>query len=158
MSNKQIIENFYRAFAASDIEGMLSCYHDKIQFEDPAFGKLEGDRAKNMWRMLLLSSNGEIKLSFSNVEADETSGSAYWIAEYYFSKTGRKVINHVQASFHFQDGLIIKHKDQFSLYKWAKQALGMTGVLIGWSSFFKHKMQKGTNTLLDNFMRKNAKM
>ena len=118
MSNKQIIENFYRAFAASDIEGMLSCYHDKIQFEDPAFGKLEGDRAKNMWRMLLLSSNGEIKLSFSNVEADETSGSAYWIAEYYFSK----------------------------------------GVLIGWSSFFKHKMQKGTNTLLDNFMRKNAKM
>ena len=132
MSNKQIIENFYRAFAASDIEGMLSCYHDKIQFEDPAFGKLEGDRAKNMWRMLLLSSNGEIKLSFSNVEADETSGSAYWIAEYYFSKTGRKVINHV--------------------------ALGMTGVLIGWSSFFKHKMQKGTNTLLDNFMRKNAKM
>ena len=33
MSNKQIIENFYRAFAANDIEGMLSCYHDKIQFE-----------------------------------------------------------------------------------------------------------------------------
>ena len=41
MSNKALIEKYYSSFAAQDIEGMLSCYHDNIQFEDPAFGILK---------------------------------------------------------------------------------------------------------------------
>ena len=157
MSNKALIEKFYCSFDAQDIEGMLSCYHDNIQFEDPAFGILKGERAKNMWRMLLKSSKDGIKLKFSDIQTEGNTGSAIWIAEYNFSRTGRRVVNHVKANFIFQDGLIINHRDQFSLYNWAKQALGMTGVLIGWSSFFKKKMQKGTNSLLDNFILKASK-
>lgn len=49
---KNIIENFYEAFANLDAETMVSYYHDDIVFEDPAFGILKGNRAKNMWRML----------------------------------------------------------------------------------------------------------
>ena len=46
MSN--IIQNFYEAFHNLDAETMVSFYHPDIEFEDPAFGKLNGERAKNM--------------------------------------------------------------------------------------------------------------
>ena len=49
---RQLIKDFYQAFAALDAETMASCYHKDILFEDPAFGVLKGEKAKNMWRML----------------------------------------------------------------------------------------------------------
>ncbi|HWY37910.1 MAG TPA: nuclear transport factor 2 family protein, partial [Bacteroidia bacterium] len=88
MNNKELIENFYTAFTNADAEAMIACYHNDIQFEDPAFGILYKDDAKNMWRMLIKRSKGQIKISFSNVEADEKNGSANWVAEYFFSDSG----------------------------------------------------------------------
>lgn len=151
MDNTALIEKFYTSFASNDIEGMLDCYHPNVQFEDPAFGKLQGDRAKNMWRMLLITGKGNTKVTYSNVKADEKTGAANWRAEYIFSQTGRNVINHVSAKFEFKDGKIIKHTDHFNLHTWAKQAMGTTGLLLGWTSFFKGKLQKRTNGLLDKF-------
>ena len=52
MIMNSIIENFYQAFDALDSEGMVKCYHSEVKFEDPAFGMLTGEKAKNMWRML----------------------------------------------------------------------------------------------------------
>ena len=95
---------------------MLSCYHDNIQFEDPAFGILKGERAKNMWRMLLKSSKDGIKLKFSDIQTEGNTGSAIWIAEYNIIRTGRRVVNHVKANFIFQYGLIINNRDKYSLY------------------------------------------
>lgn len=53
---KSIIEKFYQAFENFDAEGMIEYYHNEIKFEDPAFGVLRGEKAKNMWRMLSLNS------------------------------------------------------------------------------------------------------
>ncbi len=49
---KSVIEKFYQAFEELDAESMIECYHNEIIFEDPAFGVLKGEKAKNMWRML----------------------------------------------------------------------------------------------------------
>src|SRR5438270_6048370 len=114
MDNTELIKKFYLAFANADADGMVMCYHDKIQFEDPAFGILKGEDAKNMWRMLVGRSKGQIKISFGNVEANEKTGSARWRAEYVFADTGRKVVNEITAEFEFSDGKIIKHRDHFS--------------------------------------------
>ena len=149
MDNKQIIEKFYRSFAASDADGMISCYAENIEFRDPAFGELKGNDAKNMWRMLLR--NRGIKITFDNVKADDKTGSADWIAEYVFSRTGRKVINKVSATFEFLDGKIIKHTDRFNLWKWAGQALGLKGYLLGWTPMIQQKIQRQTNALLKKF-------
>ena len=140
--------------ASSDIEGMLSCYDNDILFEDPAFGKLQGDRAKNMWRMLLSNNKAKIKVNFSDVEATEKSGSANWIAEYNFNQTGRDVHNDISATFEFRNNKIIKHTDHFILHMWSKQALGFSGYLIGWTPFFKKKLQKITNEKLSRFIQK----
>jgi len=141
-SNEQIIEEFYAAFANGNAETMASCYHPEIVFKDPAFGKLEGKDASDMWHMLLERAKGNLEIEFSNIKADAQKGSATWIATYNFSKTNRKVVNKIQAYFEFKDGLIIKHIDSFDFYKWSKQALGNTGFLLGWSSFLRKKVQQ----------------
>ena len=131
---------------------MVECYHDDIRFEDPAFGVMHGDRAKNMWKMLCGSQNGkDFKIVFSEIKIDGESGSAHWEAFYKFSKTGRKVHNVIEAKFEFQDGKIIKHTDDFNLHKWASQAMGTMGFLLGWTGFFKKKFIAQTNRLLDKF-------
>jgi len=147
---KDLIEEFYIAFQAKDAERMIACYHDEIVFKDPAFGTLKGERAKNMWRMLLKNDTG-LKLEFSNVEAGEQTGKAHWEANYIFSQTGRTVLNKIDATFEFKDGKIVKHTDEFNLHTWAKQALGFKGALFGGMPFFKKQLNSKTNHLLTKF-------
>jgi len=151
LTNAELITHFYQSFAKADAEGMVSCYHDAIQFKDPAFGCLKGEDAKNMWRMLIGRNKGNIHIVFSNVQADDKTGSANWTATYVFSATGRKVINVISAEFEFANGKIIKHTDTFDLYKWAKQAFGLKGFLLGWTSFMQHKIQEQSGALLKKY-------
>lgn len=154
---QNVIETFYKAFSNLDAETMVSCYHDDIIFEDPAFGILKGNRAKNMWRMLCDSQkNKDFKVIFSNIEISENNGSASWEAFYTFSKTGRKVHNQIQANFVVKDDKIIKHTDTFNLYKWSKQAMGFKGLVIGKTKFFKNKLKGQTNKMLDKYEKRQS--
>jgi len=155
-TNEQIIEEFYAAFAAQNAETMASCYHPDIVFEDPAFGKLEGKDASDMWYMLIERAKGNLKVEFSDIKADAQKGTAQWTAIYLFTKTNRKVINKIKASFEFKDGLIIKHTDSFDFWNWAKQALGITGLLLGWSSFLHKKVQHQALESLRKYQQKNS--
>ncbi len=85
-----------------------------------------------MWRMLCLRAT-DLRLEFRDIRADAASGSAHWEAWYTYSGTGRPVHNIIEATFQFQDGLIASHVDRFSLARWARQALGLKGVLLGWA-------------------------
>ncbi|EPR73675.1 hypothetical protein ADIWIN_1312 [Winogradskyella psychrotolerans RS-3] len=150
---ENIVEKFYTALKKCDGPTMASCYHKDVVFEDPAFGILKGERAKAMWLMLCESQKGKgFNVEFSDINANDKTGSAHWEAIYNFSKTGRKVHNKIDASFEFKDGLIIKHTDEFNLHKWAKQAMGIKGIFFGGMQFFKNKLQSQTNYLLDKFM------
>jgi ketosteroid isomerase-like protein len=153
--HKELIETFYSSFIQLDAESMISCYHENIVFEDPAFGKLKGDRAKNMWRMLCASQKGkDFKVIYSEADANHKNGTARWEASYTFSKTGRRVHNKIDARFEFADGKIIAHRDQFNLRSWAGQALGLKGKLLGGTGFFRKKLQAQTNGMLDKFEQK----
>jgi ketosteroid isomerase-like protein len=152
--NKELINTFYEAFSNLDSKGMVACYHNDIEFSDPAFGKLSGKRAGDMWRMLCNNAK-DFTIEYSKVTADELTGSAYWQATYTFSKTGRRVVNKISAEFEFQDGKIIRHIDSFNLHTWAKQAFGIKGLLLGSTAFFKNKLNAQTNKLLDKFIGEN---
>ncbi|PVX47877.1 SnoaL-like protein [Flavobacterium sp. 103] len=149
--NEQLIFKFYTAFANGDAKTMCECYHPEIQFQDPAFGILKGNDASQMWKMLIEKSKGNIKIEFSDIKADDYIGTAKWIATYNFSKTNRKVINVIHGEFKFQDGLIIRHTDNFDIWKWAKQALGFKGLLFGWTGFMQKKIQEQALTSLNNY-------
>lgn len=151
---KGLIEKFYTAFQNKDAETMISCYHDDITFCDPAFGELKGDDAKAMWRMLCGNAS-DLKIEFCDINASLKKGSVHWEAWYTFSRTGRKVQNVVNAEFEFKDSKIIKHTDNFKLYKWASQAMGWKGKLLGGTTFFKNKLNQQTNRMLSEFRDKN---
>lgn len=140
-TNQETIIKFYTAFSNGNADQMCECYHSTINFRDPVFGLLKGVEVCKMWEMLLEKSKGNLKIEFSEIKADKFTGSARWIASYTFSKTNRKVINSVYAEFQFQEGLIIKHTDDFDIWIWAKQAFGWKGFLFGWTGFMQGKIQ-----------------
>ena len=127
---------------------MCKCYADNVVFEDPAFGQLMGERAKNMWRMLAKSQKGK---DFQVIFDQVSDHSAHWEAKYTFSRTGRKVHNIIDAEFEIENGKIVKHTDHFDLHRWAKQAMGFKGMLLGGTKFFQKKLQAQTNGLLGEF-------
>lgn len=83
----------------------------------------------------------DFSLTFDNVRADERSGGAHWVATYLFNQTGRVVINDIQARFVFRDGKICEHHDSFEMWQWARQALGMKGLLLGWTPWLQGKVR-----------------
>lgn len=152
---KSILEQFYTAFQNGDARGMAECYHEDIQFEDPGFGQLNGKEASKMWEMLLKRSKGNLKIDFKVEEVNDTQGKAYWEARYPYGKSQRPVHNKIHANFEFKDGKIIKHTDEFDLWKWSSQALGLPGQVLGWSSFFRNSLNKKTKQLLKAYMESN---
>lgn len=138
--NNALINRFYEAFNRLDAEAMAACYTDDVLFSDPVFGELRGQQASDMWRMLT-SRAKDFSLTFDSVRADERSGAAHWVATYLFSQTGNTVVNDIQARFVFRDGKIAEHHDQFDLWRWSRQALGVKGLLLGWTPFVQNAIR-----------------
>ena len=157
-TNADVLNKFYTAFQQLDYQTMNSCYSDDIVFNDPAFGLLRGDEAKAMWEMLCKNAR-DFSLTFSNIELlDDEYATCNWVTTYTFSKTGRRVVNNIKAFMRLKDGKIIEHSDGFKLSKWAAQALGLPGILFGWTGFMKRKIQKNARKNLVAFIeKKNSK-
>ena len=151
-SNIELVSKFYTAFQQLDYSRMNSCYSDDIVFSDPVFGLLRNGEAKNMWEMLCKNAK-DFSVQFDNIHTDD--GEYYtcnWTATYTFSKTGRRVVNHVKAFMLIKDGKIIEHSDGFSLHKWSAQALGFSGWLLGWNRFYQQKIKNKARQNLLRFM------
>jgi len=130
---------------------MAGCYAPGSHFSDPVFQDLRDGEPGAMWRMLTGGST-DLTIELLEHEADDDSGSARWLAHYTFTQTGRHVDNDVKARFRFSDGLIVEHRDEFDFYRWTRQALGPTGLLLGWSPLVQGKVRKQARARLDEFM------
>ncbi len=128
--NADLIHDLYEAMNRHDGEAMARMYEPDGRFHDPAFGELNGDEAGDMWRMLTGRAD-DLRVELAEHEAVGDTGSARWIAHYTFTRTGRPVVNEVNARFRFHDGHIAEHDDSFSFWRWARQALGPTGLILG---------------------------
>jgi ketosteroid isomerase-like protein len=146
-SETEVIEAFYGGFAAGDPDRMEACYHPDVEFSDPVFPDLRGVDVMRMWRMLL-SRSDDLEITLGEHSAAAGSGTAHWTARYTFSRTGRRVVNEIDASFSFSDGLIIRHEDAFDFWKWSRMALGPPGVLLGWSPMLRNKVRAQSALML----------
>ncbi|MCU0696568.1 MAG: nuclear transport factor 2 family protein [Myxococcaceae bacterium] len=151
--NAELIRRFYDAFGRRDAEGMAACYADDVRFSDAAFPDLRGRDAGDMWRMLC-EAGKDLRIEASDIDADDTTGRARWVAHYTFSATGRKVVNDIRASFRFQNGRIVEHRDTFDFPRWARQALGMPGLLLGWTGWMQKQVQARAAKGLASFQKK----
>jgi len=150
--HESLLREFYARFAARDAEGMARCYHPEIAFSDPVFPMLKGSEAADMWRMLLARA-ADLQVTLDEASADGDGGRARWTARYTFSRTGRAVVNHVEGMFAFRDGLIVRHYDRFSFWRWAAQALGPVGAALGWFAPIQWKVRKDAAASLEKFRR-----
>ena len=150
--NEQVIRRFYTAFQQLDDATMLDCYSNDAIFSDPVFGILQGAELKAMWEMLCKSAKN-FSLTFSDIQLlDDEYATCNWVATYTFSKTGRNVVNHIKAHMRIRNGKITEHTDKFDLWKWSRQALGIPGLLLGWSGFIQNKVHNNARKSLDKFM------
>ena len=152
-SNKALIEKFYTAFQSKDFQTMAECYHPEVYFRDEAF-ELKGKKVSAMWHMLC-ERGTDLVMTYSVSEKDGLV-TAHWEPKYTFSKTGRFVHNIIDAEFEFKDGKIIRHIDRFDFWRWSRQSLGVSGVLLGWTSFFKEKVGSMANQSLMSFIKKHS--
>jgi ketosteroid isomerase-like protein len=151
-NNEQLVNNFYSSFQKLDHKGMNACYNEDIVFSDPVFGLLRGEEVRSMWEMLCKNAK-DFTLTYGNIQQlDDEYSTCDWVATYTFSKTGKKVVNRIKANMRFANGKIIEHSDAFSLHKWSSQALGFSGWLLGWNSFFQNKIKNGAKKSLLRFM------
>lgn len=153
--NEEIIQAFYHAFQQKDGEKMAASYHKNAVFSDPAFGTLKGEKIGMMWKMLC-STDSELLITFSIDSSENDIVNASWEAKYTFSKTGRKVHNKINATFRIKEALIVEHHDVFNLHLWASQALGLKGLLLGRTPFFRKKLQKSTQKALQKYIAKTS--
>ncbi len=149
--NEKLIETFYTAFQNKDPAAMIACYHPEVEFCDPVFTGLKGDRAGAMWEMLARRAK-DLTLTFGGIFADDQRGRAHWEATYTFSETGRKVHNVIDAEFSFRDGKIVRHQDRFNLWRWAAMALGLQGMLMGWLPPVQSAIRKKAAGNLDRYL------
>ena len=153
--NRELIERFYAAFAARDGDGMGACYAPDATFSDPVFRNLRGAEPAAMWRMLT-SRGADLEIELLERATEDDRGSARWKATYTFTQTGRPVVNDVRARFRFADGLIIDHRDEFSFYRWARQALGPVGMLLGWTPVLRSSVRRKARAGLDEYLEQRA--
>jgi hypothetical protein len=129
------IARFYE-FPAPHAAAMAACYHRDVHFTDEVFPDLRGPQAGAMWAMLCARGK-DLRVEPSAITADDAQGRARWDAWYTFSGSGRPVHNIIQAEFGFRDGLIVRHVDRFDFQRWARQALGVSGLVLG-GTFMRH--------------------
>jgi ketosteroid isomerase-like protein len=140
MAPSGVVTQFYEAFARRDAAAMAACYHPDATFEDPAFGPLDREAACAMWAMLL-GRSADLTITHHITSENGRAVRAHWEARYTFTRTGRPVLNRIEASFTLEDGLIRTHRDHFSFWAWARQAFGPSGLLLGWTPWFQARVR-----------------
>ncbi len=131
-SDVALVERFYAAFHRRDHLAMAASYSPAARFSDPVFPELTGSRIGLMWRMLCERAT-DLRVECGPVRMEGHTARVEWQAWYTYSGTGRQVHNRIVASFEVEQGLIRRHDDVFDLYRWARQALGIKGLLLGWT-------------------------
>jgi ketosteroid isomerase-like protein len=149
--HEELIDRFYAAFDRCDGAAMTALYAPDARFSDPVFTDLRGEEPGAMWRMLTGRAT-DLRIELVDRSADDRTGSARWLADYTFAETGRPVHNDVQASFRFDRDLIAEHEDSFDFHKWARQALGTSGLLLGWTPLLRNAVRRRARGGLDKFM------
>ena len=142
-----VVGRFYAAFERLDGAAMQACYAADARFDDEVFSLQGREQIGAMWRMLCdagRSQGADVwRLEVSGLRCDSAKGAAHWEAHYVFSATGRRVHNTIDAEFDINaDGLIQRHRDRFDFWRWARQALGTPGLLLGWTGLLRRKVQR----------------
>ncbi len=151
--SRATIERLYAAFERLDADAMTGCYAPDARFDDEAFSLRGREQIGAMWAMLCDAVTAKGRDVWRLEVSAITERTAHWEPTYRFSATGRMVHNVIDAEFEFDAaGLITRHRDRFDFWRWARQALGAPGLLLGWTPLLRAKVRAQAAKNLERFI------
>ena len=133
------LTHFYDSMARRDGEAMARMYALAATFEDPVF-RLTGPDIGKMWIGLMRRAR-EFSIAYTIAQAGRGWGTVELTARYLYGGR-RPVTNVILSELKLEGGLIVQHVDQFDFTRWAAQALGTPGRLLGRFEFFRRAVSR----------------
>lgn len=150
-----VAERFYEAFMVRDHYTMGRLYAEHATFSDPVFPLLNARGARVMWQMLLTRAD-DLAVEARVIEDTQTRARVEWVAYYTYSPTRRSVVNRVNTEMAIAAGKIVRQVDRFNLWRWSEQALGVKGLLLGWTPMVQNRIRAQAAQSLRAFARQAA--
>ena len=145
----ETLRKLYEALAARDGDSMAASYAPEATFEDPVF-RLAGNDVGDMWRMLT-ERGKDLRVQYQILD----DAHAEWTADYTFQ--GHPVHNEIRSAFEFDaDGRIARQVDTFDFPRWAAQALGWKGRLLGRFGFLHAAVRRTSAATLARWQRRRS--
>lgn len=127
---RDVATRFYDAFCSKDpitvkAPIMESLYAPDVRFNDPIFSFDDRAGTMGMWKLLTAPEPGR-DFRYELLGVSGNTATVRWIADYKFpsQQFGRKVHNVITATLVLNaDGKIVRHTDDFSWQRWARQAI-----------------------------------
>ncbi|KAG8793616.1 hypothetical protein FRC16_010881 [Serendipita sp. 398] len=156
-SGEQLVEKYLAAYKAYDLAAMDACTDPEFTFSDPAFPSLNSKQAKGMFSMFVNNrEKNKMELEYKDIKKgiNDLTYTATYTVRYIF--TGRPVTNVIQSTFTISptSNLLLSQVDAFPFYTWAKQALGLPGLLLGWTGYLQSQVQHNAGQSLEKYMKK----
>ncbi|HET9651644.1 MAG TPA: nuclear transport factor 2 family protein [Usitatibacter sp.] len=145
-----LLARLFDRLAARDAEGAALCYHREIFFTNPLFHRVHGDDVRAMWAMVFEALD-DFELRVGETGAEPDGGHASWVARYRLGPRGRRVTTVGRSLFAFREGLVCRHYDHFSLWRWSASALGPAGAALGWFGPFRWAVRQSLARRLDRY-------
>jgi hypothetical protein len=136
---RDALTRFYDALARRDGETLASLYAPGATFEDPVF-QLRGAEIGRMWKGLLGRAR-DFSVTYTIAQAAPERGTVEWTARYLFGGR-RPVVNVILSELRFENGLVAEQRDAFDFPRWAAQALGAPGRLLGRFGWFRRSVAR----------------
>ena len=134
---REALTRFYEALARRDAATMAGMYASDAAFTDPVF-RLRATEIGKMWTSLLGRAR-DFSVTWEIRQAEPDRGEVAWTARYLFGGK-RPVVNVIVSDVRFRDGQIVEQTDRFDFHRWAAQALGAPGRLLGGFEVFRRSV------------------
>jgi hypothetical protein len=138
-TTRAALVRFYDALSVRDPATMAAMYAPDAAFEDEVF-QLRGAEIGRMWTSLLGRAR-EYSVTYTIAQAAAGRGTVQWTARYLFAGK-RPVVNVILSELRLEDGRIVEQRDRFDFPRWASQALGLPGRLLGRFGWFQRAVAK----------------
>ena len=135
---RAVLTHLYDALARRDGAAMAALYAPDASFEDPVF-RLHGRQIGAMWIELTRRAK-DFGISYTITQADSGRGTVESTARYRFGT--HPVVNRILSEIEIEDGRIVRQRDRFDFPRWAAQALGLPGRLLGRFSWFQKAVSR----------------
>ena len=130
-SARPTLERLYDAFGRCDGATMASCYAADAHFADPVYPNLHGPQVGAMWRMLTGRAQ-DLTVEVRSLTADESTGSATWMAHYRSARTAGRSPTWCKLHVHLHGRAHPDERDEFDFHggrrrRWVRRVASSAG-------------------------------